>query len=108
MGSSTDKAKDWGAIINYWGKIIGGAFAIIGSATFAYLKIYENERNIELLRLEDERRITLLIQRSDKRYKRSKDLVDELKVFHRMDEDRIIELEKDNYFLKGYIKGRKE
>lgn len=88
--------------------VISGIVLAVSSAAFAYSKIFENERNLELFKLDAEKRYLLLIDRSDKRYKRMVDYVEGLKSMDQQDEGRIIELEKSHSEMKGYIKGIRE
>ena len=108
MENSIQKAGNFANAIKSIASIIAGIVLTVSSAAFAYSKIYENERNLKLLKQEDAEAFELLRERSDKRYKRIVDYVKNLKTMHKEDELRIIELEKQSSELKGYIKGLKE
>lgn len=108
MENSLNKAANFATAIKSIASVIVGLIIAISSASYAYSKIFENERNIRLLKSEDAESFELLRERSDKRYKRIVDYVKDLKSMHKNDEDRIIELEKQSSELKGYIRGLKE
>jgi len=88
--------------------VIAVVVVAITSCSYAYSKIYENERNIGLLKQDDAESFKLLRERSDKRHKRIVDYVNNLKSMHKDDEHRIIELEKSLSELKGYLKAYKD
>ena len=88
--------------------VIAVVVVAITSCSYAYSKIFENERNIGLLKHDDAESFKLLRERSDKRHKRIVEYVNNLKSMHKSDEQRIIELEKSLSELKGYLKAYRE
>lgn len=108
MENSILKAGSFASALKSIAAVIIFLIGAVSSASYAYSKIFENERNIRALKHEDIEAFRLLRERSDKRHKRIVDFIKGLKEMHQEDEHRIIELEKQSSELKGYIKGLKE
>lgn len=103
-----DQANRLGSLLNSWTKIIvvyGGA---VISCTLTYYKIFENEKDIALEKKERIANEIVSEDRSDKRYARAMETAKDLKDFIKYQEDRLLELEKSQSYMEGYIKGKEE
>ena len=94
MGAATDKsiekASKLGSLLNSWISIVLIAGTAVSSCTYAYYKIFDNEKEIILQE-----------ERSDKRYNRAMEMAIEMKNFAKYQEQRIIEIEKKVAFIEG-------
>ena len=100
------KASEIGSLFDSWIKIIlviGGALI---SCAMAYYKIFENERSIKANKRYINNQIELLEQRGDKRYDRAMKTATKLEEYGMYHEKRILELEKDDAYLRGRIDER--
>lgn len=106
--SSLDETNKLGVLINTWGKLIVAALFAFSTLANAYYQIYstkltvgEIEKEIVLIRKEIKELIDLTEERSEKRYARGMESAKELKDFIKYHEERILQLEKENAYLKG-------
>lgn len=113
--SSLDTANKVGSLLNSWGRIIVVIDTATISCEFAYVKIYDNERNIELYKKEsqqalDEFKKDIAVQtkqieeNSDKRHVRAMENLKELKDYGFYHETRIVATEKEISYIKGTLK----
>lgn len=101
-----DEANKIGNLFNSWIRIaiiFGGA---IISCSIAYYKIFENEKDIALEKKERIEHSAVAKDRNDKRYEREMENAKEFKEFIKYQDARILELEKKQAYLEGYIKGK--
>jgi len=103
MESTIKKGNDVGSFLNNWIKIVvifGGALI---SCSVAYYKIFENEKQYELLKVHINEQLELIEARADKRYNRAMEKAKELEALGMYHEKRILELQVSNAYLKGKL-----
>lgn len=100
------KANQFGNLLNNWTKIAivyGGA---IISCALAYYKIFDNEKDIALEKRDRMKQEAIIEERADKRYERAMETAKDLKDFIKYQEERLLELEKEQSYMQGYVKGK--
>jgi len=103
MENAIKKGNDLGSLVNNWVKIVvifGGALI---SCSVAYYKIFENERQYELLKKHFDEQIQLIEERAEKRYNRAMEKAKKLEEFGMYHEGRILELEKGDAYFRGQL-----
>ena len=106
MGDTIDEGNKLGAFLNSWTKIIGLIIICVSSCALAYYRIFENEKEIILERADRIKQEQVIEERSDKRYARAMETAKELKEYIKYQEDRLLEMEKKQAYMEGYIKGK--
>lgn len=104
------KMATLGDAISAWGKIAFTVILIIGYGFLTYYQIKANSHGIselklmiEDLRTFDQREIEILSNRSNKRYERLEDELEELKSEINKNDKEDIETIKELYYLKGQL-----
>lgn len=106
MSNVIDEGNKLGSFLNSWTKIISVIIISVSSCACAYYKIFDNERDIALERLDRIKMEQVIEERSDKRYARAMETAKELKDYIKYQEGRLLEMEKKQAFTEGYIKGK--
>lgn len=115
MNKTIDNAAKVGSLLNSWTHLLVFLGAALISASVAYYKIFENEREIQAaeiefkreiqnIREEHKKEIELIEKRSENRYARAMETADELKVKAKELEERVRDLEIDDAYIKGSSK----
>lgn len=113
MQEKVEKAKAWGTTISVWGKLIIGLFVFIISIGTAWYQIQTNssdnvrqdvqfKETLEIMKREFE----IWGQRSDKRYKRTKQESEESHKHSHEQDEAILELTKEIWYMKGKLDER--
>lgn len=95
--TSLDKGSKLGSFINEWGKIFGYAIFIVVAGTVTYFQIFDNKASIESIERKEKSHNKRVMEESEK-----------LRGLHDEDVKRIIELEKGQSEIKGYLKAYRE
>jgi hypothetical protein len=104
------KMATLGDAISAWGKIAFTVILIIGYGFLTYYQIKGNSQGISELKLmieglrdHDQREIEIISNRSDKRYERFENELEEIKAEIRLKEKEDISTIKELYYLKGQL-----
>lgn len=106
LDKNIDQANKIGTLFNSWGKVVSWIMGAAISCVWAYYEIYENKDDIALERKERIAQEQLIEERSDKRYARAMETAKELKDYIKYQESRLLEMEKKQAYMEGYIKGK--
>lgn len=104
--SQLDQANKIGNLFNSWVRIAIIFGTAIISCGIAYMKIFDNEKDIALEKSDRIKQEEIIEERADKRYLRAMETAKELKDYIKYQEERLLEMEKKQAFMEGYIQGK--
>lgn len=106
MSNVIDEGNKLGSFLNSWTKIISIIIVSVSSCALAYYEIYENKEAIVQERVDRKNQEKLIEERSDKRYGRAMETAKELKDYIKYQEARLLEMEKKQAYIQGYMNGK--
>lgn len=104
--SNIQTANTIGNLFNSWIRIAIIFGSAIISCGIAYMKIFDNEKDIALEKSDRIKQEAIIEERADKRYLRAMETAKELKDYIKYQEERLLEMEKKQSSMEGYIKGK--